>query len=167
MKLWECVLLGGLALAAWSQGTARAAAEATADESQLTVITATRLTYDYKQRYALFEENVVVTDPELNLQADRLTVSFDADGKATLIKAEGRVLLSQQDKSAQAGLATYDIASGKIVLAGHPRVARGNDVLTGDIITFWRDQNRMICTPQARLVIHPDQGGTRDKLLGD
>ena len=106
MKLWECVLLGGLALAAWSQGTARAAAEATADESQLTVITATRLTYDYKQRYALFEENVVVTDPELNLQADRLTVSFDADGKATLIKAEGRVLLSQQDKSAQAGLAT-------------------------------------------------------------
>jgi lipopolysaccharide transport protein LptA len=128
---------------------------------------AEKLTFDYKKQYALFENNVLVTDPEMQLAADRLTVLFDNKGKAQSIKAEGRVTIRQTDKTAQAGLATYDFETGKIVLAIKPRVTRGRDMLEGEIITFWRDQNRMICQSQARLVIYPEKGGVKDQFFGE
>ena len=132
----------------------------------VTVVTSDRLTFDYKKRYALFEHNVIVTDPKMQLAADRLTIYFNEAGKAQSIKAEGRVTITQTDKTAQAGVASYDVESGKIVLADHPRVTRNKDTLEGDVITFWRNDNRMICQPQARLVIFPEKGGVKDKFLG-
>ena len=57
--------------------------------------------------------------------------------------------------------------TGKIVLAQKPRVLRGRDMLEGELITYWRDDNRMICQPQARLVIYPEQGGAKDGFLGE
>ena len=135
--------------------------------ADVTVITSEKLTFDYKKQYALFENNVLVTDPEMQLAADRLTVIFNEKGKAQSVKAEGRVTIRQTDKTAQAGLATYDFESGKIVLAIKPRVTRGRDTLEGELITYWRDENRMICQPQARLVIYPERGGVKDQLFGE
>ena len=156
-----------LAAAAAMSAPAAGDAEGGASLDAVTVITSEKLTFDYKKQYALFENNVIVTDPEMQLAADRLTVIFDAKGKAQSIKAEGRVTITQTDKTAQAGLATYDFESGKIVLAIKPRVTRGRDTLEGELITYWRDQNRLICQPQARLVIYPQKGGVKDKFLGE
>lgn len=156
-----------LAAAAAISAPAAGDAEGGASLDAVTVITSEKLTFDYKKQYALFENNVIVTDPEMQLAADRLTVIFDAKGKAQSIKAEGRVTITQTDKTAQAGLATYDFESGKIVLAIKPRVTRGRDTLEGELITYWRDQNRLICQPQARLVIYPQKGGVKDKFLGE
>jgi len=150
-------------------GKALAAEEAKAADSggDVTVITSEKLTFDYKKRYALFEHNVMVTDPEMQLASDQLMITFDEDGKAQAIKAEGRVTITQADKTAQAGMATYDLETGKIVLADKPRVTRGRDMLEGDMITFWRDDNRMVCQPRARLVIFPEKGGVKEQFIGD
>ena len=158
-----CLMAAGTALSAAAAGEAK---NVTAVEA-VTVITSEKLTFDYKKQFALFENNVIVTDPEMQLAADKLTVIFDAKGKAQSIKAEGRVTIQQTDKTAQAGLATYDFETGKIVLAIKPRVTRGRDTLEGELITFWRDQNRMICQPQARLVIYPEKGGVKDQFFGE
>ena len=158
-----CLLAAGAALSAAAAGEAESGQAVEA----VTVITSEKLTFDYKKQYALFENNVLVTDPEMQLAADRLTVNFDAKGKAQSIKAEGRVTIRQTDKTAQAGMATYDFETGKIVLAIKPRVTRGRDTLEGELITFWRDQNRMICQPQARLVIYPEKGGVKDQFFGE
>jgi lipopolysaccharide transport protein LptA len=156
-------------MAAFAALSASAAGEKKGESSTeaVTVITSEKLTFDYKKQYALFENNVLVTDPEMQLAADRLTVIFNNLGKAQSIKAEGRVTVRQEDKTAQAGLATYDFETGKIVLAIKPRVTRGHDMLEGEIITFWRDQNRMICQPHARLVIYPEKGGVKDQFFGE
>jgi len=172
MNRLDCCLgvlaVGGMLGAAGPGRAADAAAPAESEiTADVTVITSDRLTFDYKKKYALFEQNVVVTDPELKLTSDRLTVVFDDKGKPTNIKAEGNVVLSQADKNAKAMVATYDVATGKIVLAGKPRVSRGRDILEGDVITFWRDENRMVCQPQARLVIYPDRDGSKSSLLGE
>jgi lipopolysaccharide transport protein LptA len=156
--LWTLLLSGS---------DARAAAANEEAVGTVTVITSDRLTFDYKKRFALFEHNVLVTDPEMQLACDKLLVTFDEAGKAKNIKAEGRVTIKQEDKTAHAGLATYDLDGGKIVLSDKPRVLRGRDVLEGELITFWRDDNRMICQPNARLVIYPEQGGMKDVFLGD
>ena len=158
-----CLIAAGAALSA----AAAEPAEGGSTVEAVTVITSEKLTFDYKKQYALFENNVLVTDPEMQLAADRLTVIFDAKGQAQSIKAEGRVTIKQTDKTAQAGLATYDFETGKIVLAIKPRVTRGRDTLEGELITFWRDQNRMICQPQARLVIYPEKGGVKDQFFGE
>ncbi len=122
-----------------------------------TVITADKLTFDYLKKFAQFENNVVVNDPRLQLRANKLTIIFTEAGGAQTIKAEGKVLLTQDDKKARADLATYDVVSGKIVLAGGPpQMMQGRNILEGEIITFWRDEQRMECKPNARLVVYPD-----------
>ena len=164
-KQW--VILCLMSLCAALPAAAAEKAEGGSAMEAVTVITSEKLTFDYKKQYALFENNVLVTDPEMQLAADRLTVLFDAKGKAQSIKAEGRVTIKQLDKTAQAGLATYDFETGKIVLAIKPRVTRGRDTLEGELITFWRDQNRMVCQPQARLVIYPERGGVKEQFFGE
>ena len=155
------------ALALWLAGAAWVAEGATAEEAaDLTVITSDKLTFDYQQHFAYFQDNVVVVDPEMKLFADRMTVTFSASNKVTEIKAEGKVFIVQEDKQARSDVAIYNLQQGVIVLTGKPQVTRGQDVLTGDKIIFWRDQNKMIVEPRARLVIHPDSGGAKTTLGG-
>lgn len=126
-----------------------------------TVVTADKLTFDYTQKFALFDGNVLVNDPRMQLSAQRLTIIFTEHGGAQTVKAEGKVLLTQGDKKARAEVATYDVASGRIVLAGGPpQVMQGRNIMEGEVITFWRDQQRVECKPKARLVIYTEDFGT-------
>lgn len=137
------------------------------DEAEATVITSKRLTFDQTHQYALFEEDVVVVDASMRLTADRLAVFFDENNQADMIEAVGNVVMKQEDTTAWARKATYSVEAGTIFLEGSPRIQRGRDVLEGDTITFWREDNRMICEPRARLVLFPDEGGSRDFLWGE
>lgn len=137
--------------------------EASADA---TVITSDKLTFDYIKKFALFENNVVVNDPRMQMNANRLTIVFNEDGAAQTIKAEGKVLLTQDDKKARADVATYDVVSGRIVLAGGPpQVMQGRNILEGEVITFWRDQQRLECKPRARLVIYSEDQSEFDAFF--
>ncbi|MDR0993097.1 MAG: hypothetical protein LBN38_00805 [Verrucomicrobiota bacterium] len=132
--------------------------EASADA---TVITSDKLTFDYIKKFALFEGNVLVNDPRLQLSSQRLTIIFTEDGGAQTVKAEGKVLLSQGDKKARSEMATYDVPSGRIVLAGGPpQVMQGRNIMEGEVITFWRDQQRVECKPKARLIIYTEDFGS-------
>lgn len=135
-------------------------------EEGMTVVTSDKLTFDYKKQYALFEGNVVVTDPSMRLQADNMIIKFDADNEVQSIVAKNNVTIDHEGSIAESDVAAYDVTKGKIVLEGNPRVHRGRDLLTGDKITFWRDENKMVCEPRAQLIIYPQEGGTRQKLLG-
>ena len=137
------------------------------DGQEVTVITSERLTFDYGKNYAVFEENVVVTDPGMQLIADKLAVWFSEAGDVTLIKAEGAVHITQEDKVATAEQATYDVVNGKIVLVQNPRLQRGLHYLEGTTITYWRDKELLIVEPQSKLVIFPENGQDRINLLGN
>ena len=131
-----------------------------------TVVTADKLTFDYIKKFALFEGRVLVNDPRLQLSSDRLTIVFTEDGGAQTIKAEGKVLLTQGDKKARSDVATYDVPSGKIVLAGGPpQVMQGRNILEGEVITFWRDEQRLECKPKARLVVYSEDFGDAESYF--
>ena len=158
------------ALALWLVAASVGAKAPTAADPQtdnLTVITSDRLTFDYQKQFALFDKNVVVVDPEMRLYADRMTVRFGHDNRITEIKAEGRVLIQQQDKEARSELAIYNLVQGVIVLTGKPQVTRGQDILTGDKITFWKNENRMIVEPRARLVLQSEPGQLQPALKNE
>lgn len=140
-----------------------------AGEEEVTVITSDRLIYDYRQKFALFETNVVVVDPRIKITADKMTVFFSASNKVTHIKCEHHVTISQADKSARADLATYDVASGDIVLTGgKPEVWSGKNKLSGDPIVFNRDRNTVRVEgtgEKPRLTIVPGQNGGSKELM--
>lgn len=119
-----------------------------------TVITAHRLDFDNRQRIAVFEGNVVVEDDTLHLQSDKLTVTFDENEQPMRLEAVGNVVIRQENRVARSESAVYDLAAGSMVLRGSAAVHRGHDLLEGDIITFWRDQDRIEVRP-GRLVISP------------
>ena len=133
-------------------------------DTNATVITSTRMSFDQQQRVAIFDEHVVVIDPEIQIRADRLKVIFSEENKVKTILAEGHVTIEQKTLKALSDSATYDVQEGKVVLSGNPQIQRDRDALAGDTITFWRDTNRILCEPSARLIIHAGKewrGATR------
>lgn len=155
------------AVALWLASWAGGAFAQADDAADLTVITSEKLTFDYQKRFAHFEENVVVVDPDMKLYADKMTVIFSDSNKVTEIKAEGKVHIVQEDKQARSDIAIYSVVQGVIVLTGKPQVTRGQDILTGDKIIFWRDQNKMVVEPRARLVLQSQGAGKSPNLLGE
>lgn len=165
-KFFSAGLMAMLLLAILPQSMAQETVSG-GKRAEVTVITSDKLTFDYEQRYALFEGNVVATDPQVKLTADTLTVTFDADNQISELVASGkRVLIIQDDMNAESGKAIYDMKKGEFILTEKPRVWRGRDVLTGDKIIYMRDQNRLIVEPRARLIIYPEEG-KRDIRLGE
>ena len=154
--IWAATLCAGLPAFAALEDDGRSL-EASPDA---TVVTADKLTFDYIKKFALFEGRVQVNDPRLQLSSDRLTIVFTEDGGAQTIKAEGKVLLTQGDKKARSDVAVYEVATGRIVLSGGPpQVMQGRNILEGEVITFWRDQQRLECKPRARLVVYSEDFG--------
>lgn len=146
-------------------GTARSAtntAAAAAANDAGTVITSRSLNFDQKSRQAVFDGDVLVVDPQLQIKSDRLTVVFSEKNEVQKLYAEGRVQIVQEELAASGGRADYDVAEGKVVLSVNPLVRRGRDMLTGETITFWRDSSRILCEPNARLVLHSE----REALTG-
>ena len=128
-----------------------------AEDTNSTVITATQLSFDQQKRRAVFEDNVVVTDREIKILCDRLEVFFTEDNKVDRIEAAGRVSIVRNDLKATGEKATYDMKDGKVQLTGNPRIQRDQDTLTGETVTLWRNSKRILCEPNARLVISSDQ----------
>lgn len=130
-----------------------------------TVITSDKLTFDYDDHFARFEGHVFVDDAQMQLRCDKLTVRFEESGKVSWLEAEGAVNIIQEDRRALAEKVTHDVESGEFVLTGSPKVYRGEDVLQGETIRFWRGENRVVSEPRARLTIHIGNDKAGDTIL--
>lgn len=123
------------------------------NEKRHTVITSKKLTYDKEKSFALFEEDVVVVDRQIKIMSSLLRVVFDGEDQIVMLEAEGNVRMAQDDRVATSERARYEVDEGKIVLDGNPVVRRGGHEISGDTITFWRNDNRMLVEPNARVKI--------------
>lgn len=126
---------------------------AVADEDAETVITSERLTYDYDEKFALFETNVVVTDPRMTLTADKLHVRFKESGEVVWIQATGNVIITQENRKAYAGKVTHTVESGEFLLEDDPKVIREKDMVSAEKIRFWHNEKRVVCEPRAKLKV--------------
>lgn len=125
----------------------------------LTVITADRMVYEGQRQFIEMQGRVVVSDPGMKMKADAVRIDLEGTNDVKMVKAAGHVVISQDDKTAWAGRATYDVPAGVFVLEDNPRVMRGRDMMLGNKITFWRGEDRMECDENARLIIQPGTTG--------
>jgi lipopolysaccharide export system protein LptA len=105
-------------------------------------ITADTLEVRQSENVAVFEGSVNAVQGELVLNADMLTVYYreDQGGQGNLgvsrIDAEGNVIISSPDETAQGQRGTYDVESGRIDLAGGVILSRGNNIVEGETLTM-------------------------------
>ncbi len=154
--------------AVWLAGSVRAAepvADATAEAPKQTEITAAHLSFDYEKMQAFFEERVVVLDPSMKLESDKLWVLMDQKSQQiSTAKAVGNVKITEKDRVATGDQAEYNAREGKLVLTGNAMVQRGKEVLRGTKITFWRGDNRIECE-RPMMILFPEKGQSLQGMI--
>jgi lipopolysaccharide transport protein LptA len=149
---------------------------AAAAPKEPTVVTSERLQVDYTSNTGTFEGNVLAVDPRITVRADKMVVLFgqsdaaagtttgavekvDAKMPRSLSKifASGAVVITQEDRKATSEQAEYTAADGKVVLTGNPSLKGPDGTVTGEKITFWRDEQRMEVESKTRLILFPDE----------
>ena len=119
-------------------------------------ITADHLSFDYKRSIAVFEGNVVVVDPHIQMESDKLTVLFEHTNSVKSVTAVGRVRMRSGDRTANCRKAVYLARTGEVLMSGSVRLTQGRDTITGDTVTFWLNDERVEVSP-ATLVIFPER----------
>jgi lipopolysaccharide export system protein LptA len=114
---------------------------------------------------AYFEDKVVVQDPSMKLESDKLWVLMDqASQQITTAKAVGNVKITEKDRVATGEQAEYNAREGKLVLTGNAMVQRGKEVLRGRVITFYRNDNQ-IDVVMPTLILFPEKGQSLQGMI--
>jgi lipopolysaccharide export system protein LptA len=164
MKKWMGLTWIGTA-ALMMAGGLQAAEPAAAPEAKRTEITAAHLLFDYEKMQAVFDGNVVVQDPSMRLESDKLHVVMDqVSQQITTAKASGNVKIIEKDRVATGDQAEYNAREGKLVLTGNATVQRGREVLRGSTITFYRADNR-IDVVRPTMILFPEKGQSLQGMI--
>ncbi|MCC5847239.1 MAG: hypothetical protein JJU29_04020 [Verrucomicrobia bacterium] len=123
---------------------------------RITEITSDRLLFDYGNKIAIFTGNVVVSDPDMQLNADKMTIHLTRTDEVEKIVAIGNVVIRMEGLNSRSGSAVYHLAEQKIVLEDEPQVFREQSVLMAERITYFRLEERMTAEPRPRLLMFQD-----------
>jgi len=107
-------------------------------------IHADTLEYDNKQSRVAFKGHVVARQGDMVIFADSMQVEYESKGKLKEIEARGGVKIIQADRIATGDLITFYNEQQKIVLTGNPRVWQGDNVITGEKITVYIREERSV-----------------------
>jgi len=131
-----------------------------------TEIRSDRLVYDEDQALAEFDGNVRMRDPRGAMNCGQVRLHLKENNEIDWIEARVEVIIHLDERKALADRASYYADEGKFVLEGDPKVKQGRNIMTGDRITFWQDTRRMVCEPNARVLLYPD-AAMKAKFLKD
>jgi len=131
-----------------------------------TEIRADHFVYQEDAKVAELEGSVRVRDPRASMNCGKLVLYTKDDNEIDWIEAQSEVIIQLDDRKALAGRVSYHIDEAKMVLDDDPKVKQGKSIMTGDRILFWPQTQRMVCEPNARVLLYPDEK-TKAKFLED
>lgn len=136
------------------------AVKATASGAPALEISGDKSSWDLDKGTAQFEGQVVVTRGPFTLHTDLLDV-FWVDDRVDRAVATGRVVVSKDDRIANADRGVLDGETGKFTLTGNATLAEGGNQMRGDTIVLWLDDGRLECT-RCTLALDEAAVGRRD-----
>ena len=145
------------AVVAISAAFAAPAARKTNSDLPIT-IKSNELSADNKGKTAIFTGKVVAKQGDITIFSDKMTVYYGAvQGDVDKIEADGNVRIVQENRTGSAAHAVYDSKLGKITLTGGaPKVMQGTDTVTGEVITYFIEDDRSSVTGgRVEAIIHP------------
>jgi len=108
-------------------------------------ITSDTMEADQKQNTVTFKGNVVAKQEDTTLYSNTLTITYDPDTKKLKqIVAVGNVKVVQLERRATGQKATFDQDKNNVVLTGDAVVREGANVIRGERITFYVEEERSI-----------------------
>lgn len=138
---------------------------ATVSES---AITADKIEFDNKEGVILFDQNVLVSDPQFIMRSDRLIVFLESTNDVNQIMAIGNVSLTNENRSAKCDRAVYTRKDGQIVMTGNV-ILRQDGERSGEIhgnkMAIWLNEERMEILEGGRVQLPPDTFKKVDKNL--
>ncbi len=132
----------------------------------VTEIRSDRVVYDESKGVAEVDGNVRIRDPRAAMNCGNVRLFLKEGNEIDWIEARSEVIIQSDDRKALAERATYHADEGKFTLEGEPKVKQGLNVMTGDRIIFWHETRRMVCEPNARVLLYLDEA-TKAKFMKD
>ncbi|MEW5743781.1 MAG: LptA/OstA family protein, partial [Myxococcota bacterium] len=97
---------------------------------------ADRLEVQNKEQRAIYSGHATAIRDQATLTCQRLEVQLDARREVKTITASGDVVVVDGDRRATGDTATWDNATGVLVVTGHPTARQGNREVEGERVTF-------------------------------
>ena len=98
-----------------------------------------------KQSTVTFKGNVIAKQEDITLYARMLVITYDPDTKKIKeIMAVGNVKIVQLDRRATSQKATFHQDESKVILDGEAVVREGENVIRGERVTFYVDDERSV-----------------------
>lgn len=108
-------------------------------------ITSDTVEADQKTNTVTFKGNVIAKQEDTTLYANTLTIIYDPTTKKLKeIIAVGNVKVLQLDRRATGQKATFDQEKNKVIMDGEAVVREGANVIRGERITFYVDEERSV-----------------------
>ena len=95
-------------------------------------MTADRLTVNQLDGSAQFESNVVISQGDIHIAAELVTVTYLKDGGIDQLNATGGVTFVTQTESAEAETADYDLTNRQLVMSGGVLLTQGQRAISAD-----------------------------------
>ncbi|MBM2575624.1 lipopolysaccharide transport periplasmic protein LptA [Jannaschia sp. Os4] len=122
-------------------------------------VAADSLEVDQASGQAVLTGNVVVSQDEMRLSADRVEVFYatpeGGERQIDRIEATGDVVIVAGDDAAEGASATYRLGSGTIDMAGDVLVTQDGAVLAGDRLSVDLDSGAGTVTGRVRTTLQP------------
>jgi lipopolysaccharide export system protein LptA len=113
-----------------------------------------------KGKIIVFRGNVIAKQEDLNLFSDILTAYVSEEtNEIERAKAEGNVKIVKADRTATCKEAFFYNDKGEIILKGDVVVFSGKDKLSGDVVTYYINEDRVYVEGEkdkrAKATVHP------------
>lgn len=116
-------------------------------------ISADSIVADVKNQTATYAGNVVVSQGELRLRSDSLSIQA-SKGEVRRIQAKGNVVLASAQGQATGAMADYDVTGRTVVMTGKVVLSQGPNVMRGSRLAV------NLATGQAQLSSSPGVTGS-------
>jgi lipopolysaccharide export system protein LptA len=132
-------------------------------------VTAGKLEFDYRERVLKYDGDVVVTQGDMKLQSNTLTVTLDehAQDRVKEVVADGDVRLSQGARWATGGHVVFDQTQHTVVLSQSAVVHDGSNHVSGERIVVYLDEQRSVVeggSGRVQAVLVPSKGDATPTL---
>jgi lipopolysaccharide export system protein LptA len=109
-------------------------------------VTADRIEVQDRADRAIFAGNVHVTQAELTLDTQRLTVAYSSAGSIQIqrLDASGGVVVTSPSEKATGDFGVYDLNRKLITLVGNVRLNRGDSQIIGSRLVIDLDSGRAV-----------------------
>jgi len=115
-----------------------------------------------KEKYVLFKGSVIARQEDLYIFADAIEAYMSEDtNEIEKAVAKGNVKIVKQDRTATCREAVFENAKGEITLRGNVIVYQGQDKLSGDVIIYYVNADRVVVQAEkdkrARITVQPKE----------